>query len=90
MNKEFFEKQVSRSEQKMKVMTFISIYTLRNVSNNFMIQKIKDRFKRFRSQQTNIQRKKQQSFILTAHYYYIDSTSILIQILYMRSIQESI
>ena len=48
-------------------MTFIFIYTLKNVSNNFMMQKIKNKFKRFRSQQTNKQRKKQQSFILTAH-----------------------
>ena len=31
------------------------------------MQKVKDRFKRFKSQQTNKQRKKQQSFILTAH-----------------------
>ena len=31
------------------------------------MQKIKSRLKRFRSQQTNKQRKKQQSFILTAH-----------------------
>ena len=48
-------------------MTFISIYILKNVSNNFIIQRIKDRFKRFKSQQTNKQRKKQQNFILTAH-----------------------
>ena len=40
-------------------MTFISIYTLKNVSNNFMMQRIKNRFKRFRSQQTNKQKKKQ-------------------------------
>ena len=39
-------------------MTFISIYTLKNVSNNFMMQKIKSKFKDFRSQQTNKQRKK--------------------------------
>ena len=51
----------------MKIMTFISIYTLKNVSNSFMMQKIKSRFKRFRSQQTNKQKKKSQSFILTAH-----------------------
>ena len=31
------------------------------------MQKTKDSFKRFRSQQTNKQKKKQQSFILTAH-----------------------
>ena len=51
----------------MKIMTFISIYTLKNVSNNFMMQKIKSRLKRFRLQQTNKQKKKQQSFILAAH-----------------------
>ena len=51
----------------MKIITFIFIYTLKNVSNNFMMQKIKNKFKRFRSQQTNKQRKKQQSFILTTH-----------------------
>ena len=32
-----------------------------------MMQKIKNKFKRFRSQQTNKQKKKQQNFILTAH-----------------------
>ena len=48
-------------------MTFISIYTLKNVSNSFMMQKIKNRFKRFRSQQISKQKKKQQNFILTAH-----------------------
>ena len=37
----------------MRIVTFISIYTLENVSNNFMMQKTKIRFKRFRSQQTN-------------------------------------
>ena len=31
------------------------------------MQKIKNKFKRFKSQQTNKQKKKQQSFILTAH-----------------------
>ena len=31
------------------------------------MQKIKNKFKRFKSQQTNKQRKKQQNFILTAH-----------------------
>ena len=31
------------------------------------MQKIKNKFKRFRSQQINKQKKKQQSFILTAH-----------------------
>ena len=34
-------------------MTLIFIYTLRDVSNNFIMQKIKSKFKRFRSQQTN-------------------------------------
>ena len=51
----------------MRIITFIYIYTLRDVSNNFMMQKIKNKFKRFRSQQTNKQKKKQQNFILTAH-----------------------
>ena len=48
-NKEFIEKEVSRSEQKMRIMTFIYISTLKIVSNNFMMQKTKNRFKRFRS-----------------------------------------
>ena len=37
----------------MKIITFIFIYTLKNVSSNFIIQKTKDKFKRFKSQQTN-------------------------------------
>ena len=44
--------------KKMKIMTFISIYILENVSSSFMMQKIENKFKRFRSQQTNKQKKK--------------------------------
>ena len=43
-----------------------------------MMQKIKNKFKRFRSQQTNKQRKKQQSFILTAHILLLDRFDVYI------------
>ena len=60
------------------IITFISIYTLENVSNSFIMQKIKSKLKRFKSQQTNKEWKKQQSFILTAHILILHSFDVYI------------
>ena len=50
----------------MKIITFISIYILKNVSNNFMMQEIKSKLKCFRSQQTNNKEWNNKIF-MTAH-----------------------
>ena len=54
------EKSVHLSRKGVRLMSF-----LKNVSSSFMRQRIKNRFKRFKLQQTNKQKK--QSFILTTH-----------------------
>ena len=57
----------------MKIVTFIFNYILKDLSNNFVMQKIKNKFKRFRLQQINNKKEITKFFFNSIH---IITTSI--------------